>query len=242
MQALGNMEMLEILERGRSRSHPERALAMLAAGFPDQPEDSLLQLSLGERDRSLLALRCHTFGPRLQGVTDCPSCKSRLTIDLDADQLLSAPSIRQKEFTASVTDYELRFRSPNSEDMIAILHSSPSAVHPFVALAQRVLRANRDGLELSATALPPEVLDRATELIEASDPTAELRLKMQCPDCGAAVEVVFDIVSFFWSEINAHAQQLLQEVHVLASAYGWSEQEILRLSPWRRAFYLGMVN
>src|SRR5215472_18545597 len=102
MQALGNMEMLEILERGRSRSHPERALAMLAAGFPDQPEDSLLQLSLGERDRSLLALRCHTFGHRLQGVTDCPSCKSGLTIDLDADQLLSAPSIHQKEFTASV--------------------------------------------------------------------------------------------------------------------------------------------
>lgn len=241
MQALGNMEMLEILERGGSRSHPERALVMLAAGCPNQPEDSLLQLSLGERDRLLLALRRHTFGNLLQGVTDCPSCKSDLTVDLDIDHLLSASPIDEKEFTTSIAGYELRFRPPNSEDLLAVLDSSPSDVHPFLTLAQRVLRAIRGGTELPATALPPEVLNRATELIEASDPAAELRLTMQCPDCGSAVSIVFDIVSFFWSEISAHVRRLLAEVHILASAYGWSEQEILRLSPWRRAAYLGMV-
>ncbi len=241
MQALGNIEMLEILERGRSRSHPERALVMLTAGCPDQPENSLLQLTLGERDRSLLALRRHTFGNKLKGVIDCPSCKSGLTVDLDVDQLLPAAPLTEKEFTASIAGYDLSFRAPNSEDMLAVLHDSSSEVHPFLALAQRILRALQGSTELSAAALPLEVLDRASGLIESSDPAAELRLTMQCPDCGAAFGVVFDIVSFFWSEISAHARQLLAEVHALASAYGWSEQEILRLSPWRRGVYLGMV-
>lgn len=242
MQALGNMEMLEILERGGLRSHPERALVMLAAGCPDQPEDSLLRLSLGDRDRSLLDLRRHTFGNLLQGVTDCPSCRSDLTVDLEIDQLLFASPIDEKELTASIAGYELRFRSPNSEDLLSVLDSSPSDVHPFLALAQRILRTTRGGTEFPAAALPPEVLDQATELIEASDPAAELRLIMRCPDCGSAFSIVFDIVSFFWNEISAHVRRLLAEVHVLASTYGWSEQEILRLSPWRRAAYLGMVN
>jgi hypothetical protein len=31
------------------------------------------------------------------------------------------------------------------------------------------------------------------------------------------------------------------EIHAIASAYGWSEKEILALSDPRRAFYLEMV-
>jgi hypothetical protein len=31
------------------------------------------------------------------------------------------------------------------------------------------------------------------------------------------------------------------DVHTLASAYGWSESEILSLNPARREFYLEMV-
>ena len=45
-----------------------------------------------------------------------------------------------------------------------------------------------------------------------------------------------------WAEISARAQHLLREVHLLASAYGWSEQQILELSPTRRASYLRMVS
>jgi hypothetical protein len=54
--------------------------------------------------------------------------------------------------------------------------------------------------------------------------------------------VAFDIASYFWDEINAWANRILREVHILASRYGWSERDILALSPWRRQFYLDMVN
>jgi hypothetical protein len=44
-----------------------------------------------------------------------------------------------------------------------------------------------------------------------------------------------------WDEIDARARALLAEVHTLASAYGWSEGEILSLGAARRASYLAMV-
>ncbi len=52
---------------------------------------------------------------------------------------------------------------------------------------------------------------------------------------------MFDVVSFFWSEICVQAKRLLREVHTLARAYGWREADILNMSTARRQFYLEMV-
>jgi hypothetical protein len=41
--------------------------------------------------------------------------------------------------------------------------------------------------------------------------------------------------------VEARARRILQEVHTLASSYGWHEAEILALGDTRRAMYLQMV-
>jgi hypothetical protein len=74
------------------------------------------------------------------------------------------------------------------------------------------------------------------------DPRANIELALECPACGHNWEALFDVVSFFWKEIEAWSRRVLGEVHALASAYGWTEREILALSPWRREFYLQMVS
>ena len=74
-----------------------------------------------------------------------------------------------------------------------------------------------------------------------ADPMAETILSLDCPACGYAWEETIDIATFLWSEVEARAKRLLVEVHTLASAYGWSEQEILSLSEPRRSVYLQMV-
>jgi hypothetical protein len=53
--------------------------------------------------------------------------------------------------------------------------------------------------------------------------------------------VPFDVGSFVWTEFSVWAQKRLEEVHLLASAYGWSEAEILELSPVRRRYYVEAV-
>jgi hypothetical protein len=50
--------------------------------------------------------------------------------------------------------------------------------------------------------------------------------------------VLFDIATFFWAEVSAHARRLIRDVHALARAYGWREVEILSMSGWRRERYL----
>jgi hypothetical protein len=74
-----------------------------------------------------------------------------------------------------------------------------------------------------------------------ADPQADVHTGLTCPECGHHWEAVFDIVSFFWEEIENWIRRTLREVHLLASAYNWRESDILALSPWRRQYYLQMV-
>jgi hypothetical protein len=41
--------------------------------------------------------------------------------------------------------------------------------------------------------------------------------------------------------METYARRLLYDVHALASAYGWSEDEVLAVSPARRRCYLEMA-
>ncbi|MHC4352435.1 MAG: phage baseplate protein, partial [Planctomycetota bacterium] len=59
--------------------------------------------------------------------------------------------------------------------------------------------------------------------------------------CRHKWQKVFDIVTFLWEEISLHAKGLLQEVHSIASVYGWREDDILSMSSARRQYYLHMV-
>jgi hypothetical protein len=74
-----------------------------------------------------------------------------------------------------------------------------------------------------------------------ADPMADIHLALNCPSCEHKWMAPFDIVAFLWREISAAARRLLREVHTLASAYGWTESEILALSPVRRRAYLEMI-
>ena len=74
------------------------------------------------------------------------------------------------------------------------------------------------------------------------DPQADVELTLSCPACAHQWTTAFDIISFFWEEINVWAYRTLYQVHQLASAYGWNEADILTMNPWKRQFYLKMVS
>ena len=70
--------------------------------------------------------------------------------------------------------------------------------------------------------------------MEECDPLAEIRIDLDCPACGYHWQILFDIASYFWTEISAQAKRLLRDVHTLARAYGWREADILAMSGVRR--------
>ena len=74
--------------------------------------------------------------------------------------------------------------------------------------------------------------------MEARDPQAETLLDFECPACGLRWQALFDILPFLWTELQARARNLLNDVHDLARAYGGSEKDILGMSAVRRRYYL----
>ena len=77
--------------------------------------------------------------------------------------------------------------------------------------------------------------------MEVLAPGASLRFALQCPDCGKGWNAPLDPVDLLWRELRHRAEQLLGEVTLLARSWGWSERDILRLSPVRRAAYLQLA-
>ena len=102
-------------------------------------------------------------------------------------------------------------------------------------------RSNRDGSDLAIETLPETLITALATHMDTCDPLATIDIPLECPACNHEWQIIFDIVSFFWTEIIALAKRLLREVHTLASLYGWREADILAMSSVRRQFYLEMV-
>jgi hypothetical protein len=131
-----------------------------------------------------------------------------------------------------VAGHALTWRLPDSTDLVAAAEA-PDPLAAEEALLSRIVEP----------AGPLSTVERAAvvERIAACDPYAELLFELTCPECGLVWQSLLDIAGFLWAELDTRAQRLLREVHALASAYGWTQAEILALTERRRAGYLRLV-
>lgn len=240
MRALTNVELLDVWEAGLAQTATERALALLAAAEPDVPVEELARLPAGRRDRVLFLLRKATFGDELPLIAACPSCGEQVEADVRVDDLLidGAP-IAEAELVSGA--HEVRFRLPNSIDLAAVAHEETTGGAAMLLLTACIVDARRDGDAIGVSELPDDVVTEVAERMAELDPQADVELAFGCPGCGSQWVVPFDIVSFFWAEIQYWAQRIVREVHALARAYAWSEREILRMSARRRHTYLDLI-
>ena len=249
MFILSASELLNIWEQGLSKSWGQRALMLLATACPETSPEALAKLSIGQRDELLLTLREELFGPQLVSVVTCTNCSECLELNFNASDIRVTPTVELAEqFSLSIADYELHFRLPNSLDLAALpaTHSANSDLDEIgfaqEALLERcLLTITFQGEAKSVGQLPSEVKSKVIEQMAVADPQADVKLNLSCPSCSHQWQATFDIISFFWSEINAWAYRRLREINALASAYGWREADILALSPQRRQLYLEMV-
>jgi uncharacterized protein (UPF0212 family) len=243
MRALSAAELLAVWEQGSSQPPAQRALLLLAAACPETSPEGLALLSIGRRDARLLTLRERIFGPQLIGLATCPGCGQRLELSFNVADIQVAPDPELTEsLTLSVADYEVLFRLPNSLDLAAVADQTDRASGRQRLLESCLMTVKKNGEESSGDQLPANVADAVVERMAQADPQVDVRLALSCSSCGHQWQAAFDIVSFFWVEINAWASRVLREVHALACAYGWREADILAMSPRRRQFYLEMLS
>ncbi|MFE4254290.1 hypothetical protein ACFRU3_33275 [Streptomyces sp. NPDC056910] len=215
----------------------------------------------------MLRARQAVFGSRLDGETACPECGERLDLEIefqglldgsasDRDDAESAAHPTEPIGTVSVGGLEVRFRVPSVSDFERASDCADPESATQTLLSSCVIGAQRvpsgsgcddrtvdpsRGAELSLDDLSDEVLAALDAEFQHHDPYGDLRVTTVCPACGHGFDVCLDPVTVFWEEIEGHAQRLLFEVHRLASAYGWSERDCLRLDPVRRACYLELI-
>jgi uncharacterized protein (UPF0212 family) len=239
MQQLLIPELLNIWEQCISRSPVDRYLLLLQAAQPDRAWEELSQESLGQRNAHLLTLREWTFGPELISLATCPACQERLEFSFAASDLQQAsdPATGQ-HFSLAVDGYNLQYRLPTSHDLLTITNSQDARRE----LLQRcIIRSTHNRKTVEVGQLPAKVIEAVEQAMARLDPLADVQIGMSCPNCGHDWEAGFDIGAFFWQEINAWALHILQEVHLLASAYSWREADILAMSAWKRRLYLKMI-
>ena len=249
MERPSRARLLELYEQGRALHPLDRALLLLGAAFPDAPPERLADLTIGERDAALLALRQAIFGPRLPGHVDCPRCGARLEFVLDVEALrLQAPTAEPSWRTVRVSSGE-HFRVPTSRDLARLADGLPgqTAEHDTARQLARLCYVTdvRDGAPIADPTVrhepADELLAELEERLAEVDPQADVELDFACEQCGGVWRTPFDVGALLWEEVEAHAVRLLADVHVLARAYGWPEREVLALSDARRAAYLELA-
>jgi hypothetical protein len=239
VRPLSAAELLQVWEEGSALSPLERPLALLAQACPEATRAELSGLSIGERDARLLDLRELTFGRQLTAVAGCPECDQRLELKLAvSDIIVPRPTDTDGVLSIEIEGYQISFRLPTSADLIAIAGQADSDAKGSQLLAACIVSARFRGRRRSAGKLPKKVLERIVAEMAWADPQAEVMLNLSCPTCRHHWQAQFDIASYLWTELEAWAHRTLQQVHMLASAYGWSEAEILAISPRRRQLYL----
>lgn len=243
MRPLAARDLLQVWEQAEGQHPIDRALILLAAACPERTWEQLAALSIGQRDAFLLSLRELTFGPRLDGLAECPQCGEGLEFTVNVADLCTAEAMapREPEPTLTVEGFEVRFRLPNSLDLAAAAHCDDVTVVRDLLVRRCVFQTRQGKTEVAVETLPETVIAALAAHMTACDPLSEVQLDLHCPECGHRWLMILDVVSFFWTEIAAQAERLLHEVHTMARAYGWREADILAMSARRRQLYLGMV-
>jgi hypothetical protein len=257
MLALTGERLLAAWESGARAPELRRPLAMLSAAMPGSDLAALGAMTIAERDLLLLKLRQLTFGPELEVFGECPGCGEALEFNLRAGELaahleaaVAAAAAGPVEWAADGQRYRLR---PVTTDDLAAALAVPDPEAAQEVLLARCLEVTPERAALPSAGTPSRSpLSGAATVAARSAAVArrfeelhgdtELRCAIDCPACGGHQVLDLDIARFLWREVRSAALRLLGEIHVLASAYGWPERDIVRLSPGRRAAYLELVS
>jgi hypothetical protein len=249
---------------------PAEALARLSVGERDARLLRLRACTFGPRLTSLV--RCPSCGEQLELTLDAADLHPKPAAEGEAVSDVKGASPRTFTITTAEYEVSFRlpnsldlaaacagarvlgsepeaasfsqlsqeiFSGSNVEQGHRISHAAATLLDRCVIHARHI---SNGGESVRASDLPAEVAQAIADRMAEADAQGEIELAVNCPACGERWQTLFDIESFFWSEIGAWARRILGEVHVLASSYGWREADIFSMSAWRRQYYLDLIS
>lgn len=191
-------------------------------------------LPVGDIDLLVVARRREHSGDSLVAEGACGRCHAAVDVQFSLAAYADhhRPRVPRTVTEEAVgwwrlTRHEVSVRVPSAADVLA----AADADDPRGELLARCVRGPRG----SAT-------KRAAERAMASlGPTLRADVVGTCPDCGADVVLDVDARELCLAELRFLAAAVYDDVHLIASSYGWSEDVILDLPSARRRRYADLI-
>jgi hypothetical protein len=226
--------LLDLADVGRQLGPVGREVALIEAFCSDLRDAA--DLDVGTTQARLLDLCEARIGPELIATMRCTACGAGLDVRIDTDAVRQPASPGAEAILSVEMDGVVaRFRLPRPADLLAVERIA-DAESARDALLERCL-VGLDGAERPDAPLLAAI---AAAMGEAM-PQADVELVGRCERCDEPWSAGLDAGLFLWSDVEARANRLADDVHALATAYHWSEGEILALSPARRRRYLERI-
>ncbi len=244
MLKLSQAQLLDLWEIGQVQSPLQFSMNLLCEALPSLNLAQAALLPVGKRDSILLKLRESIFGPYFSNLAICPSCEEKVEWEMNIDNFMLpelSELILKKTYELKKGSYFITFRLPNTRDIInASSANNKKDVYRYI-LSECIhdIKYKRKSLEIEK--LPEEVVNSISEQMNIEDKHADIQISLTCPHCLYIWNITFDIISYLWDETNAWAYHVLREIGIIATNFGWSEEEILNLSSIRRQTYLEIL-
>lgn len=187
-------------------------------------------LPVGDLDLLIVWRRREERGDTLVAEGRCGSCEARVDIrfSLAAYSAHHRPRPTRRAEDAGPGWFALRsgratFRLPTVADVLGAL----TAADARRELLRRCVREP----------VPPSTAWAVEEAMAVLAPTLRAAVAGACPECGASVELDVDARELCMAELRRAAVGVYDDVNLIASTYGWTQDAILDLPSARRRRY-----
>lgn len=208
--------------------------------------DTIWQWTVKRRLQALLAIASASFGNRLNLTLYCQQagCGEQLETELQLEDFIDTDD-RGSIHCEPEPGVSLTLRLPVGLDQILwqqyVCEQGSDGLSEYMC---RTLIVSADE-EMESTATDLRISDSWLQSIdnalEQADSLTALSLSTRCPVCEAENDIALDLEHRLLSLFAMRQRQRLEHVHLIASVYHWSEQEVMQLPTARRNFYVERI-
>jgi hypothetical protein len=233
-QVPGDIE-IDPLARPRPIAAADVLAACLHAAGRQPNQAELLAWPVSRRLQGLLAVTIATRGGHWALTATCTDRDCGAPMDLPLDLEAFRRDADPAHAACALPDgHSLNLAVPTGDDQIAWLAAGDAEPRAIVGRLVPLPPGVDD--------VPQDWLAPIEAALEAADPLTTLEIETACPECGAALSIPLDLEAGFLALLAAELPRLIDDIHALATAYHWSEAEIIAIPPARRRQYLARID
>lgn len=226
---------LALWDAAQGPPHRRAARLLVAMGEGDPA-----CLTLGEAARRLLSLHADLLGESRACLSTCPACGALNEGTIAPRELALVPA-DATPVVAAAEGWRAAARPLTLADFEAAATSVDVAAAAALLCERALVAIDRPEGVPAGQPLPESLVEAIGAALDRADPLTEPSIAFVCAACGEGWDVALDPALLLAEELRASARRAASEVALLARAFGWSESQILALSPARRRLYLELA-